>query len=246
MVPADFVTMQSVVVIAHQERLLDLDQKVGVADLLSLPLKVGVSVDLNVPNSDLKKNNALYVGQYDALLIVPYTNTGLPISINAGVLAHEHFHAVFQRLLINPLLKELAKQNTTSALYVSQEVAEHFDGDDRIRLPRTMFDVENVKLKIKKKTAKAKNDSKEPPPPLVDKSVHSEIKPVPDDRGAMVSEATFNEFIVAGMNEGFADFWGWIYSVDDDFVGRSLSFASERRRLDGEIFGIPEINILKL
>jgi len=39
--------------------------------------------------------------------------------------------------------------------------------------------------------------------------------------------------LLRAMNEGLADFWGWIYSGETDFVGRSLSYTKGTRNLDG-------------
>ena len=47
---------------------------------------------------------------------------------------------------------------------------------------------------------------------------------------ALVDET--NEFALRGVNEGMADFWGWLYSGDDQFVGRSLPGENARRRMD--------------
>lgn len=102
-VPADMITLQGTTVYAHQERLHDLDESVGVATLNSIwPATIGIEVNIADPKN--KQNNAIYDGHLNALLIVPYSfNTALPITMNAGVLAHEHFHSIFQSLVLSKL-----------------------------------------------------------------------------------------------------------------------------------------------
>lgn len=43
--------------------------------------------------------------------------------------------------------------------------------------------------------------------------------------------ALYNETYLRGINEGLADFWGWAYSNDDDFIRWSLSSYSKQRKL---------------
>lgn len=101
-VPKDDLSLQLLTVYAHYERLQILDEKVGAKGLLAYPRTVAVNAQYRSDSGQLE-NNALYSGQYDALLLVPYTQSALPIMANGGVLAHEHFHALFQRLLIQTM-----------------------------------------------------------------------------------------------------------------------------------------------
>ncbi len=41
----------------------------------------------------------------------------------------------------------------------------------------------------------------------------------------------YNETYLRGINEGLADFWGWAYTNDDDFIRWSLSKYSKNRKL---------------
>jgi len=41
----------------------------------------------------------------------------------------------------------------------------------------------------------------------------------------------YNETYLRGINEGLADFWGWAYTNDDDFIHWSLSAYSKNRKL---------------
>ena len=41
----------------------------------------------------------------------------------------------------------------------------------------------------------------------------------------------YNETYIRGLNEGLADFWGWLYSEDENFMQWSLSNYSKNRKL---------------
>jgi hypothetical protein len=102
-VATDDLSLQLLTIYAHYERLQQLDAKVGAAGVLTYPRTVAVNTQIRSGEGELDTDNALYSGKYDALLMVPYTQQGLPIMANGGVLAHEHFHAFFQKLVVAPL-----------------------------------------------------------------------------------------------------------------------------------------------
>lgn len=45
-------------------------------------------------------------------------------------------------------------------------------------------------------------------------------------------QALYNETYLRGLNEGLADFWGWLYTNDSDFMRWSLTGYSNRRKLE--------------
>ena len=49
----------------------------------------------------LSHDNAFYLGTANTFIFVPYTKQGLPVMVNAGVVAHEHFHSLFQGLVLD-------------------------------------------------------------------------------------------------------------------------------------------------
>lgn len=106
-VPTDTDSAEALSLYAQFERLKDFDSKLGVADQLSWPRKVGV--EINVRGAEgLTHNNAHYFGHEDAMAIIPYSLNGLPLGLNHGIVAHEHFHAHFQERVMNPLNAILA------------------------------------------------------------------------------------------------------------------------------------------
>lgn len=103
-IPKDDLSLQLLTVYAHIERLQQLDQATGAGGVLSYPRTVAVNAEYRSDEGHLE-NNALYAGQYDALLFVPYTQSALPIMANGGIIGHEHFHALFHKMVIQPLGK---------------------------------------------------------------------------------------------------------------------------------------------
>lgn len=156
--PVDSLSQQMATLYYHLQNLAQFSQSTGSADINPGPMKVGI--ETKVGDSDkLAKNNAFYDGKSDAMLFVPFTSSELPIAVNSGIIAHEYFHSLFYKIVLN---------------------------------------------KIKKTAAPvAKNR-------------------LPD---------LYNETFLRGVNEGLADFWGWAYTNDDDYIRWSLSSYSKDRKL---------------
>lgn len=115
-VALDDQSLQLMTLYANQEKLYFLDQKTGVLDLVNIqaylrgeaeqksqPRKIAISANLPDPTgmSTYEKNGARYVGKWDAILFSPYVLSSLKLTLNSGVLAHEHFHSIFQKLFLN-------------------------------------------------------------------------------------------------------------------------------------------------
>jgi hypothetical protein len=102
--PKDTITQEMMAIYAHTERLRELDQSVGIDILLAWPRKIGVQTKATDARTDrVISENAMYLSNQDVTLYFPYEKSKLPISLNSGVIAHEHFHAIFQRIVIDPL-----------------------------------------------------------------------------------------------------------------------------------------------
>lgn len=98
-VPEDVVSQQLAVIYAHFQRLAALDVELGAEGVNTWPRDIGVLVRYREDNGALSTNSAYYDPGTDAVLVVPYTQDNLPIYVNAGVLAHEHFHSLYQKLV---------------------------------------------------------------------------------------------------------------------------------------------------
>lgn len=170
-VPKNELSQQMASIYYHMQNMHQLDQTIGAGGVNAWPRDIGLRVRLKTSESseEFEENNALYDGPLDAIVIVPYSSGEIPLSVNAGVLAHEHFHSLFYKLVTKKLLQ-----------------------------------------------AKYLNSNK-------DLTLHS---------ASTESEAlTANLVILKGLNEGLADYWGWMYTQDNDFIQHSLSKLSQRRSL---------------
>jgi hypothetical protein len=177
-VALDDASLQAATLYAHIEKLNELDQSSGAAAYLPARPSIGLDVGFIDQNKNVLENNAQYTPGVDAILFLPYTQSELPITLNAGVVAHEHFHSIFHHIVLS-----------------------HFDS----------------------KLAYGSVSLNESPP--------RDAKEAPKDE-KKISIEVYNRYLLRGVNEGLADFWGWIYSGDETFVGRSIPSALEARRLD--------------
>lgn len=182
-VPSDYLSMQMTAIYFHLQSLALFDKSIGADGINQWPRSVGLETQIADGSSGSQKNNAFYNGQTDSMMFVPYTDTHLPIAVNAGIIAHEHFHSLFFKLVM-----------------------------------RSAFDAHKISTPVA--------------------SVHGdEIQSVNDPRGArplggltdQEKVQVYNETILRGMNEGFADFWGWVYTNDPEFMRWSLpEFQADR------------------
>jgi hypothetical protein len=215
-VPADFESSQGATLYAHLERLKGLDARMGVADKVRWPLTIGVSSNVVDTNGSVR-NNALYDGRFDALLFVPFTGPGLPISLNAGIIAHEHFHIVFQALVLNAIKDKsvVVGKPSTAALRMTDC---HGAPDETI----------------------GRKDARDSGAAKVDVVLSEKMLDVAEQ----IKSAAFNAFMLRIVNEGFADFWAWVYTGDVKFISQSLPSETESRRMDipsGPLRGVSQL-----
>lgn len=197
-IPRDVLSSQLYTVYAHMERLMNFDEKLGVKALNTWPRDIGVAVRYMDSGSPLV-NNAMYAPQFDAMLFVPYTDSKLPITLNAGVIAHEHFHSLFYKLAILPFAD---KQN-----------------------PKTDLTNHNVPSWMKAFDF-ADSAEQSGPPENSDRSGRNEESVLTKDEAEL-----YHLYLLKSMNEGLADFWGWVYSQNSNFVADSLSILDDSREL---------------
>ncbi|MGE5087452.1 MAG: hypothetical protein ACM3MG_14200 [Bacillota bacterium] len=195
-VPANDLSQQLVTVYAHMQKLAQLDDELGAAGVNHWPRDIGVAVKVVGGMT----NNAFYDGKTDAMLFVPYTNANLPIAANGGILAHEHFHSLFYKIVIkNQGLTGEASIHDRKQFLKALNVEE--DNTDNHRVRVVTDDVPN------------------PQSPQVEES---KVK------------SYYMTTFVRGLNEGLADFWGWMYSGDPDFIASSLPSEKLNRSLKVE------------
>lgn len=189
-VASDSLTIELFSIYAHLQNLAALDEELGAKGVNSWPRDVGVAVRVE---GGVMVNNAQYYGPADVMYFVRYTKSNLPIQVNAGVIAHEHFHSLFYKLVPAP---------ESSRTSVHNLIEEH-------EAPK--------KLEI---------------PELPDSGIDLRILPAPMASGRNAqTEDEMRAVYFGALNEGFADFWGWMYTGDPDFIALSLPEVKEARTL---------------
>ncbi len=199
MIPSNYATLQAVTAYAHQEKLQSFDEKNGAATYLKWPLTIGLQVKV-VDRGAIVNNNAIYDGKLDALLVVPYSLSDLPIALNGGILAHEHFHFIFQKAVL-----------------------------DRIGVQQSQGCQHGI-AQTEAETPSAPQETETETGLDLDLGDEESIARAADE----IAPGVYNAFLLRAINEGLADFWGWSYSGDVEFVGRSLPSEERVRRLDLE------------
>lgn len=182
-IPTDFMSVQMATIYYHMQNLAAFDDKIGANGVNTWPRAVGLETIVKEEDR-YKKNNAFYDGQSDAMLFVPFTRDDLPIAVNAGIIAHEHFHSLFYKLVLKSAVKNNKVLTNAASIH------------------------DAPKLELARAT-KMQNQN-----------------------DALVEKAQlFNEAYLRGVNEGIADFWGWAYTEDVNFMKWSLSEVTGDRTL---------------
>jgi hypothetical protein len=210
--PGDYLSLQAITLYAHWERLHELERVHGLNRSLSYPAQIGLMARVRESETsrELMIDNAVYDGRLDALLVVPFRGEGLPLAFNAGVIAHEHFHRVFQALLLRPLVSETSGR---------QSLHRHEFGACHWGVIAAAEDTSQGR---------------------------ASARPRASALGSAVSTQAVNETLLRAINEGFADFWGWSYSLDTQFIARSLSQREqEARKLDAPLTALPAAGDLR-
>ena len=82
------------------------------------PLSIGLATQVVDPT--MKTNRAFYDGNRDSILIVPYTKSELPIAVNSGILAHEYFHSLFFKTVLQKAQTGNKKLSESLQLHLSE------------------------------------------------------------------------------------------------------------------------------
>lgn len=100
-IPVNSLSLQMVSLYYHMQSLKKLEVESYGRTFVEWPRKIGLRVQTN--NPDTRSNNAFYSSQLDVIYFVPYSEDQLPLPLNGGVIAHEHFHSYFAKGLQNQL-----------------------------------------------------------------------------------------------------------------------------------------------
>ena len=188
----------------HIQNMALLDAKLGLGSINKLPRDIGIDVKYknSKESTGFDKDNVFYEGKYDAIIFAPNENDSIPIAINGGIIAHEHFHSLFHKLVMEKLLKEKI---------ITKEI------------PLTTHYLEDI----------LEEDIPQPT---------EESGKVPEISAEQI-KSSYNLVLLKGLNEGLADFWGWMYTNDDNFIIHSLPEVAEDRTLKIKKEDLPSLKI---
>ncbi len=268
-IPADFISLQGTVVYAHMEFLHAMDVSLGITGGSPLwPAKIGIESSV-VDTDGLIQNNAIYDGNFNALLIVPFNDGGnLPITANAGVLAHEHFHAIFQNSVLSKITLSKRKPGKdkknrdgvvdgTGAEISGEMSVENSDkisdeiSDGLIDEPNDELSAHSVRACAMVRSGDGFSTQIDAEDDILESAQVREAKrskaiPAGDGKtGREVTPEEYNAFLLRGFNEGLADFWAWAYTGDTNFIRHSLPKHTQLRTLDSEPEVIWSANMIK-
>lgn len=216
-IPTDSLSLNLLTLYAHIEKLQELDQAVGLGNLLPKPRIVGVEVRIPQRQRGRIENNALYSPQLDALLFVPYKGDNLPLAVNAGVVAHEHFHSLFNYMVLIPAR---AKIKTIKAAYVHETEESDL---------REIFQDIPAGARVNRDSVTGAEAVKKSQ--VVDEPSNGPVG-TGSETVSLADWEAYHVNLLRAMNEGLADVWGWIYSGDNIFVRRSIPFVERSRDLE--------------
>jgi hypothetical protein len=106
-VPMDVASSLGVTLYAQLEALKNFEERLGISSSIAWPRKVGFDIHL-ITSDGITHNNAHYISKGDAIAVIPYGLSGLPLAGNHGILAHELFHAHFQVGVVVPVNAHLS------------------------------------------------------------------------------------------------------------------------------------------
>lgn len=132
LIPSDFMSAQFFGVYAHTEKLWDLDESLGIGRLVTHPRKLGLKARVIDNRKGQIKNNASFFAKVDGTLIMPFEANSefpekqLPLALNGGIIAHEHFHALF-----SAIMGELIRVEDEVSLFDSCSLHDHEEQNEK-------------------------------------------------------------------------------------------------------------------
>lgn len=189
----------------HTQNLALIDEKVGADKVNSLPRKI--IVDTPITEGTMKDNNAIYDAKMDVIVYLPYTDSHLSLAMNGGIFAHEYFHSLFHKLI--------QKKIESNKLFNSESGSDSDPNSKEISL-----------IAHSQKMALTYFSSEE----IINKL--SKLGKVSDSKFNKNTIQDYYVFLFKSLNEGLADFWGWSYTKDVNFIKHSLPEVKNTRCLD--------------
>lgn len=214
--PKDYIGYEALSVYANIERLEDLNKKIGIPDLLRLPRQINLS-QIDIMTDGLSEDNAYYHTEYDYMAFIPYSGSALSTSINAGVVGHEYFHAIFNYLKHKNYKPKLVLEDFFDSTYLE---------NTGVNIP--------ANLHARTSAVPWKHSVVIPTAYSSSCQVIYELKA--NMRSAFRTFQYNEYFIQDALNEGMADVWAWIYTNNSNFFGHTFNSLAHQtaRSLDAK------------
>lgn len=127
LIPMDTHSTELFTLYYHFEQLMKLDKSLGSYELLTWPRQVGIETRVADQFGEISENNARYSAKADAYLFEKYTKNHLPLNVNASVIAHEHFHAIFAAIFKTQFETQLFDAHFKEQMDAREEEAKNQD-----------------------------------------------------------------------------------------------------------------------
>jgi hypothetical protein len=221
-VPADAVSLQATTMFAHFSELRKFDDITGVAATVGWPASVGIMTERSESDSSsgpdsrtgVPRNNAFFSSAINTIVVTPFSGVRMPISLNGGILAHEHFHKIFWKLTLSQVFNRSSGGGAVSGqgMVQSCDWSHHAQSASTAAPAAGSLSSSSPGLPMPSPLALAENS---PPSFVLPSQFEVELSRNPD-------VLDFNLFFIRALNEGLADVWAWIYSGDGRFIEKSI------------------------
>jgi hypothetical protein len=100
-IPLDSESATAIAIYAQFDKLFRYERELGSRGQLNWPRRIGIEINM-IGSDTFVHNNAHYFTDLDVIGLVPFTKgSAVPVALNHGIVAHEHFHAHFQSQVLN-------------------------------------------------------------------------------------------------------------------------------------------------
>ncbi len=224
LLPADTNSMLYYGLYYNMEQLLKFDQQIGLVGALPYPRIASIQTDVIKSFSGpvrVWKNNLAYLPGYDRIIVYKFDESVLPAPLNLGLVAHEHFHAIFEKIVEPTQMVQFE---------IQREEIEQMQKTREKKIQQLGL----TKDQISKLSPQQLFDQLQPSDDEV-KEMQAELKTIHS------GSKGYNYLMLNALTEGFADFWAWLITgkelpAEDTFTSSDLKkFNIENRKVNNSV-----------
>jgi hypothetical protein len=105
----------------HFEKLMLMDQQLGIFYKNSWPRKIFLEARVLDHSNRISYNNARYVHVKDVYMFDSFISQQLHLTLNSGVIAHEHFHSLFAKMVLEFLALDFPTDSPHEVSVLSED-----------------------------------------------------------------------------------------------------------------------------